>query len=115
VSDSLPRRVGPADATAGKIVRPAVSRRRDAKASNERRRAALYLDAEGSPTDNPREAVRGEILEYDQNDRLSRRTWFLLDDVQIKWLPLSEAAFLLWVLVLLFGVWVVAALVLGLL
>ena len=38
--------------------------------------------------------------------------WFQLEDVQVKWLPLSETAFLLWVLAGLVLVWLVVALVL---
>jgi hypothetical protein len=34
--------------------------------------------------------------------------------VEIKWLPVSESAFLLWVLVLLLAVWLVIGVALGL-
>ena len=34
-----------------------------------------------------------------------RRTWFFLEEVEIKWLPVSESAFLLWVLLALLLVW----------
>ena len=40
-----------------------------------------------------------------------RRVWFHVEDVELKWLPLSETAFLLWVLAGLVVVWLVAALV----
>jgi hypothetical protein len=34
-----------------------------------------------------------------------RRAWFRVEEVEISWLPIGESAFLLWVLVLLLGVW----------
>jgi hypothetical protein len=42
----------------------------------------------------------------------ARRVWFRVEQVEISWLPVGEASFLLWVLVLLIGVWfgIVAAL-----
>ena len=58
-----------------------------------------------------RAAARGEILEPPEA-RDGRRFWFQLEDVQVKWLPLSETAFLLWVLAGLVLVWLVVALVL---
>jgi hypothetical protein len=58
-----------------------------------------------------RAAARGEILETPEA-RDGRRFWFQLEDVQVKWLPLSETAFLLWVLAGLVLVWLVVALVL---
>jgi hypothetical protein len=76
-------------------------------------RVELYVDADGKPTDDPRQAVRGEILER-EGDGSPRRTWFLLDEVEIKWLPMSEGAFLLWVLVALVAVWVGIAVLLRL-
>jgi hypothetical protein len=35
----------------------------------------------------------------------TRRVWFRIEEVEISWLPVGESAFLLWVLVLLLGVW----------
>ena len=58
-----------------------------------------------------RAAARGEILEPPEA-RDGRRFWFQLEDVQVKWLPLSETAFLLWVLAGLVLIWLVVALVL---
>ncbi len=58
-----------------------------------------------------RAAARGELLEPPEA-REGRRLWFQLEDVQVKWLPLSETAFLLWVLAGLVLVWLVVALVL---
>jgi hypothetical protein len=74
---------------------------------------AAYFDAEGNRTDDPAQAVRGEILEHDAEGR-TRRTWFFLDEVEIKWLPVSESAFLLWVLLGLAVVWVAIGIALGL-
>ena len=41
-----------------------------------------------------------------------RRIWFHVEDVRFKWLPVSETAFLLWVLAGLVLVWLVVAFVL---
>jgi hypothetical protein len=71
-----------------------------------------YVDAEGLPTDDPETAVRGEIAEYDAHGRLRRRTRFFLAEREIPWLPVSEPAFLLWVLVALMLVWLAIGLVL---
>jgi hypothetical protein len=76
--------------------------------------AVAYTDANGLPTDDPAAAVRGEITEYDARGRPRRRTRFFLDDKDIPWLPVSEAAFLLWVLVALVVAWLVVGLILGL-
>ena len=61
-----------------------------------------------------RAAARGEILEPPEA-REGRRFWFQVEDVQLKWLPLGETAFLLWLLAALVLVWLVVALVLLLL
>src|SRR5439155_1437466 len=45
----------------------------------------------------------------------TRRIWFHVQDLERKWLPISETAFLLWVLAGLVLVWLVVALVLVLL
>lgn len=39
-----------------------------------------------------------------------RRIWFHVEDVQLKWLRISEAAFLMWVLAGLVLAWLVVAL-----
>jgi hypothetical protein len=67
-------------------------------------------DAEGRETDDPREAVQGEILDYG-HARPTRRVRFFLDRKELPWLPVSEPAFLLWVLVGLFVIWSVVAVV----
>lgn len=72
------------------------------------------MDAEGRSTDDPRRAVRGEVVEYDAKSERARRTWFRIEQVEIKWLPVSESAFLLWVLVLLLAVWLAVGVALGL-
>lgn len=75
-------------------------------------RAVAYTDAEGRPTDDPAAAVRGEMVEYDAHGRLRRRTRFFLTERELPWLPVGEAAFLLWVLVALMLVWLGIGLVL---
>jgi hypothetical protein len=40
-----------------------------------------------------------------------RRIWFHLEEVELKWLRISEGAFLLWVLAALVLAWVIVALV----
>jgi len=47
----------------------------------------------------------------DADSRTPKRTWFLMREVELDWLPVSEAAFLLWVLALLLLAWLVVALV----
>jgi hypothetical protein len=43
-----------------------------------------------------------------------RRVWFRVEQVEISWLPVGEAAFLLWVLVLLLAIWLGIGWALGL-
>jgi hypothetical protein len=76
--------------------------------------ARSLFDADGNPTDDPRRAVGGELVEYDPESRNARRTWFRIEQVEIKWLPISEPAFLLWVLALLLIVWLGIGIALGL-
>jgi hypothetical protein len=71
-----------------------------------------YTDAEGLPTDDPAAAVHGEMVEYDAGGEVRRRTRFFLSEKEIPWLPVSEAAFLLWVLVALVLIWAAVGLVL---
>jgi len=71
---------------------------------------ALLYDAEGQLTTDPARAVKGELVDHDDEGR-PRRTWFLIEEVEIKWLPISESAFLLWVLALFVCAWIVAAIV----
>jgi hypothetical protein len=65
----------------------------------------MYLDADGRPTEDSAEAVRGDVIEYDAHGRPTRRVRFFLDRSELPWLPVSEPAFLLWVLAALFVVW----------
>lgn len=44
--------------------------------------------------------------------RRGRRIWFYVEEVELKWLPIGETAFLLWVLAFLVLVWLAVALVL---
>jgi hypothetical protein len=76
------------------------------------RRKVTYVDAQGRPTVQAAKAVEGEIVEYDAHGQPARRTKFFLDRGELPWLPVSEPAFLLWVLVGLFLVWLVIGFVL---
>jgi hypothetical protein len=64
-----------------------------------------YVDADGAPTENPALAVRGEIVEYGADGHPAKRSWFLTSQADLSWLPISESAFLLWVLAFLVVVW----------
>lgn len=76
--------------------------------------STAYFDAEGNRTEDPAQAVRGEVVERDPKAGRTRRTWFLVEEVEIKWLPVSESAFLLWVLLTLVVIWVLIGLAFGL-
>jgi hypothetical protein len=82
--------------------------------SEDPRHVKTFVDADGEPTDDPGRAVRGELVEYDAESKPVRRTWFRFEQVEIRWLPVSESAFLLWVLVLLLAVWLGIGVALGL-
>jgi hypothetical protein len=73
-----------------------------------------YFDAEGKRTEDVAQAVRGEVVARDAENRRSKRTWFFLEEVEIKWLPVSEGSFLLWVLGLLLVIWLGIGFALGL-
>jgi hypothetical protein len=75
-------------------------------ARREAKPKVLYRDGGGQPTSDPAEAVSGEIVQYDVHGRAARRTRFFLQREDLPWLPVSEPAFLLWVLVSLAVVWV---------
>lgn len=64
--------------------------------SEDQRHAASLVDAEGSPIDDQPEA------------------WYRIEQVEINWLPVSESAFLLWVLAFLIVVWLGIGVALGL-
>jgi hypothetical protein len=73
--------------------------------AREQRRGITYLDADGNQTLEVASAVQGEVVEYDAHGRPARRTRFFLDRNELPWLPVSEPAFLLWVLAGLFMIW----------
>lgn len=74
-----------------------------------------YQDADGHPTDDPAVAVRGEIVDNDAHDQPRQETRFWLKEDRLpRWLPVGEAAFLLWVLVGLVAAWLVTGFALGL-
>lgn len=76
--------------------------------------SSVYIDAEGNRTEDAAEVVRGEVVEHDAKAGRTRRTWFFIEEVEIKWLPVSESAFLLWVLLALLLTWLLIGLALGL-
>ena len=76
--------------------------------------AFAYTDAQGRPTDDTARAVRGEITEFDDHGPPRRRIRFFLNQKELPWLPVSEPAFLIWVLVGLIAVWLLVGLILGL-
>ncbi len=49
---------------------------------------------------------------YDEHGIPRRRTLFVLTQRELPWLPVGEAAFLLWVLVVLMLIWLAVGLVL---
>jgi hypothetical protein len=69
------------------------------------RRGVAYIDAQGQLTREPRLATRGEIVEYDAHGQPRWRTPFVVGESRVRPLPVSEAAFLVWVLVGLIAVW----------
>jgi hypothetical protein len=78
--------------------------------ARQRERKVTYLDGDGRPTDDPADAVQGEVLEYGAHRHPVRRVRFFLSRSELPWLPVSEPAFLLWVLAFLLMVWVGIAL-----
>jgi hypothetical protein len=87
---------------------------RKRKLESQRVPSPVYFDAEGNRTENPAQAVRGEVVEHDPKAGRTRRTWFFIQEVEIKWLPVSESAFLLWVLFALLLIWMLIGLAFGL-
>jgi hypothetical protein len=79
-----------------------------------RRRRIVYLDTDGKPTEDASKAARGEVVELGAHGHPTRRTRFFLDRTELPWLPVSEPAFLLWVLAVLFVAWLAIGLFLGL-
>jgi hypothetical protein len=68
-------------------------------------RSAGYGAHEADGSDNPAAAVRVPAVEYDSRGRPVRRTRFFLAERELPWLPVSEPAFLLWVLAVFVVVW----------
>ena len=52
-------------------------------------------------------------MKSDARAKPVKRVWFRIEEVEISWLPVSESAFLLWVLVLLLAVWFAIGVALG--
>ena len=50
----------------------------------------------------------------EQTTATEARVWFRVEEVEISWLPVGEAAFLLWVLAALLVAWVLVGVALGL-
>ena len=69
----------------------------------------LY-DVEGRLTSDPARAAEGEVVELDEQLDIVQRSWFRVEWIEFRWLPVSEPAFLLWVLALFVAAWVVVAL-----
>jgi hypothetical protein len=74
-------------------------------------RSVVYVDAGGSVVDDPAEAAAGEIFEHDDRGAPRRRAWFRVEEVELRWLPVRESAFLLWVLAIFIVVWLVIGVV----
>jgi hypothetical protein len=70
------------------------------------RQSPTYVDHEGQATDNPAAALHGQIVETDSRGRPVRRTRFFMAERELPWLPVNEAAFLLWVLAVFAVVWI---------
>jgi hypothetical protein len=68
-------------------------------------RSPRFRDHEAEGSDNPAAAVHGPVVEYDSQGRPVRRTRFFLAERELPWLPVSEPAFLLWVLAVFVVVW----------
>ncbi|HKG10492.1 MAG TPA: hypothetical protein VKB07_07970 [Gaiellaceae bacterium] len=51
---------------------------------------------------------------HEQTPPTERRLWFRIEEVEITWLPVGEAAFLLWVLAVLLVAWLLVGVALGL-
>jgi hypothetical protein len=51
---------------------------------------------------------------HEQTPVTDRRLWFRVEEVEIRWLPVGEAAFLLWVLLVLLVAWLLVGVALGL-
>ena len=70
-------------------------------------RTVVYVDASGALVDDPAKAAAAEIVESDRLGRMRSRAWFRIEEVELRWLPVRESAFLLWVLVVFVIIWLV--------
>ena len=86
-----------------------MGRRRTSETRGQRREQSRLYDADGRLTTDPAGAVRGEVVELDENERIAHRSRFQIEWIEIKWLPVSEPAFLLWVLAAFVLVWIAVA------
>jgi hypothetical protein len=68
-------------------------------------RSSRFRDHEAEGSDNPAAAVHGPVVEYDSQGRPVRRARVFLAERELPWLPVSEPAFLLWVLAAFVVVW----------
>jgi hypothetical protein len=68
-------------------------------------RAVSHRESRGRPTGDPVDAASGERVELQDHGRRAPRLRLFLAREELPWLPVSEPAFLLWVLVLLVFVW----------
>jgi hypothetical protein len=73
-----------------------------------------FVDIHGRPTRDAAAAAAGEIVELDELGRPIKRRRFFLTREELPWLPVGEAAFLLWVLAALVCVWAVVGVVIRL-
>jgi hypothetical protein len=55
-----------------------------------------------------------DVERNDRTEQAPRRVWFRVEEVEVRWLPVGEVAFLLWVLVLLLAAWLGVGVALGL-
>jgi hypothetical protein len=78
-------------------------------------RTAIRRETDPEPVDEPAAATSGEIAEYDAHGALRGRTRFFLHEREMpSWIPVGEAAFLLWVLIALVVAWLVVGVILRL-
>jgi hypothetical protein len=84
--------------------------RREPRAA-ESAREVVYLDASGAVVDDPAQATAGEIFEHDARGATRSRAWFRVEEVELRWLPVREGAFLLWILVIFVIIWLVIGVV----
>jgi len=80
----------------------------------EQQRRADLLDKHGRRTEDPARAVRGEIFDVDAASGRVHRVWFFTSQAELRWLPVSESAFLLWVLAALLVAWLTIGFAFGL-